>query len=80
MKLAYSRNVQNLHLLNNANISDQWILNSYKILPELSDQLSIGWENWINNKLYQVNIDIEVKGGEKVAFTRFYSEVVDNKT
>ena len=61
MKLAYSRNVQNLHLLNNANISDQWILNSYKILPELSDQLSLGWENWINNKLYQINIDVYYK-------------------
>ncbi len=61
MKLAYSRNVQHLHLLNNANISDQWISDSYKILPEISDQWSLGWEKWMINKLYQVNIDVYYK-------------------
>jgi len=61
MKLAYSRNIQHLHLLNNTNISDQWISDSYKILPEVSDQLSLGWENWIKKKLYQVNIDVYYK-------------------
>jgi hypothetical protein len=61
IKLAYARNTQHLHLLNNANISDQWITNSNKILPELSDQLSLGWEKWMHNKLYQINLDVYYK-------------------
>jgi hypothetical protein len=61
IKLAYARNVQHLHLLNNANISDQWIINSNKIMPEISDQFSLGWERWLKNKLYQVNFDIYYK-------------------
>ena len=61
IKLAYARNTQHLHLLNNANISDQWITNSNKILPELSDQISLGWDKWMNNKLYQINLDVYYK-------------------
>ena len=45
-KLAYSRNVQNLHLLSNTSASsptDRWVLTTNNIRPEISDQVSGGY-------------------------------------
>jgi TonB dependent receptor/CarboxypepD_reg-like domain/TonB-dependent Receptor Plug Domain len=53
IKLAYSRNTQNLHLLSNSTSTsptDQWIGNSYNIKPEISDQVSLGYfRNFADN-------------------------------
>lgn len=54
IKLAYSRNTQNLHLLSNSTSTsptDQWIGNSYNIKPEISDQVALGYfRNFADNK------------------------------
>lgn len=45
-KLAYSRNVQNLHLLSNTTTSfptDRWIMTSNNVKPEIADQVSAGY-------------------------------------
>jgi hypothetical protein len=53
IKLAYSRNTQNLHLLSNSTSTsptDQWIGNSYNIKPEISDQVGLGYfRNFADN-------------------------------
>lgn len=61
LKFAVSRNVQHLHLLNNANIYEQWIANSDKVLPEIADQISLGLEKWSKNNFYELNVDIYYK-------------------
>lgn len=45
-KVAYSRNVQNLHLLSNTTTSfptDRWIMTSNNVKPEIADQVSAGY-------------------------------------
>jgi hypothetical protein len=61
IKFALSRNIQHLHLLNNANIYEQWIANSDKVLPEISDQINIGLEKWSKNNFFQLNVDVYYK-------------------
>lgn len=61
LKFAVSRNIQHIHLLNNANIYEQWIANSSKVLPEISDQINIGLEKWSKNSFYQTNVDVYFK-------------------
>ena len=46
IKVAYSRNSQNLHLLSNSNVAtpaDLWISNSPTVQPEYADEFSIGY-------------------------------------
>lgn len=46
VKVAYSRNSQNLHLLSNSTSSsptDSWIMNSLMVKPEIADQVSAGY-------------------------------------
>jgi outer membrane receptor for ferrienterochelin and colicin len=53
LKVAYSRNSQNLHLLSNSTSSsptDLWIMNSLMIKPEIADQVALGYyHNFMNN-------------------------------
>ncbi len=54
IKLSYTRNVQNLHLLSNSvslNPTDIWIPTSLNVKPEIADQVSIGYyKNFGDNK------------------------------
>ncbi|MGD9327335.1 MAG: TonB-dependent receptor [Cyclobacteriaceae bacterium] len=54
-KLSYTRNTQNLHLLQNSNSStptDIWIPSSNNVKPEIGDQISLGYfRNFSDNKL-----------------------------
>ncbi len=46
VKASYNRNTQNIHILTNANTSsptDQYVMSSNNIRPELADQLAIGY-------------------------------------
>jgi hypothetical protein len=59
-KAAYSRNVQNIHLLSNTTTSsptDRWIMTSNNIRPEISDQGSVGYfYNFLNN-MFEFSIE-----------------------
>ncbi len=46
LKAAYNRNTQNIHILTNANTSsptDQYVMSSNNIKPELADQVALGY-------------------------------------
>jgi hypothetical protein len=61
-KLAYSRNVQNLHLLSNStstNPTDSWVGNSYNIKPELADQVAFGYFKNFTNREIRYDLQIE---------------------
>ncbi len=60
-KLAYSRNVQNLHLLSNTTTSfptDRWTMTSNNVKPEIADQVSGGY--FVN--FYKDMFELSVEG------------------
>lgn len=63
LKLAYSKNVQHLHLLNNSNAGefDRWITDSYGIQPEISNQVSLGIDGWVAKNMFQIDCEIYYK-------------------
>ena len=64
LKAGYARNVQHLHLLSNATAStpaDQWIGNSYNILPEIADQISIGYVQGFKKNNYELSTELYYK-------------------
>ncbi len=60
IKVAYARNVQNLHLLSNStsgNPTDLWIPSSNNVKPEIADQFSLGYfRNFFDNK-YEFSVE-----------------------
>ncbi len=64
VKLSYTRNVQNLHLIQNSSTSsptDIWIASSKNIKPELSDQISTGYFRNFKQDQYQLSAEIYYK-------------------
>lgn len=64
LKISYTRNVQNLHLLSNSNSSnptDLWIPSSNNVKPEIADQESIGYYRNFDNNNYEFSSEIYYK-------------------
>ena len=66
VKASYARNVQNLHLLSNANASsptDLYIPTSFNVKPEVADQVSAGYYRTLGaNKGYSMTVEAYYKG------------------
>jgi hypothetical protein len=63
-KLSYTRNTQNLHLLQNSNSStptDIWISSSNNVKPEIGDQISLGYFRNFNDNKYQFSSEVYYK-------------------
>ncbi len=61
IKASYTRNTQNLHLIQNSNTStptDIWISSSNNVKPEIGDQLALGYFKNIKNNKYQFSTEI----------------------
>ena len=72
-KMALTKNVQHLHLLNNnttSGPSDQWIGDSYGIKPEIAHLASIGFEKLSKNKELSFQSDL---------FYKYLSNQIDYK-
>lgn len=64
LKMSYSRNVQNLHLLSNTTGSDPtalWIPSSNNVKPEIADQVSAGYYRNSTNNRYEFSGEIYYK-------------------
>lgn len=64
VKLSYSRNVQNLHLLSNStgsNPTDLWIPSSNNVKPEIADQVSAGYYTNLNKNKYELSAEVYYK-------------------
>lgn len=64
IKISYSRNVQNLHLLSNStgsNPTDLWISSSNNVKPEISDQVSTGYYRNLRQNQYEFSAEIYYK-------------------
>jgi len=59
-KAAYSRNVQNLHLLSNTTTSfptDRWVMTSNNVKPEIADQVSAGYFVNFYKDMFEVSVE-----------------------
>jgi hypothetical protein len=64
VKVSYTRNIQNLHLLSNStteNPTDSWIPSSNNVKPEISDQVSLGYFRNFKNNLYEFSAETYYK-------------------
>ena len=64
IKAGYARNTQNFHLLTNAttsNPTDQYIVNSKNVKPELSDLVSIGYFRNFRNNMFEFSTETYYK-------------------
>lgn len=64
IKAAYSRNTQNIHLLNNSTSIRPtllYVLSSNNIKPEIADQVSTGWFRNFNDNAYEFSAEIYYK-------------------
>jgi hypothetical protein len=60
LKLAYTRNTQNMHLISNSitgNPTDRWIMSTNNVKPEISDQLSVGSFFNFNDNMYELSAE-----------------------
>ncbi len=64
LKAAYSRNVQNLHLLSNSttdNPTDMWIPSSNNVKPEIADQVSLGYFRNFKDNMFEFSTEVYYK-------------------
>lgn len=64
IKLSYTRNVQNLHLLSNSVTSsptDLWISSSLNVKPEIADQFSLGYYRNLKDNNYEFSSEVYYK-------------------
>ncbi len=60
LKLAYTRNIQNMHLISNSvsgSPTDKWIMNTNNVKPEMGDQFSIGSFFNFNENMYEFSAE-----------------------
>ncbi|WP_316831380.1 TonB-dependent receptor [Pedobacter aquatilis] len=64
IKASYNRNTQNIHILTNATSSsptDQYVLSSNNIKPEIADQISLGYFKNIKENTYELSGEVYYK-------------------
>ncbi len=64
VKLSYTRNTQNLHLIQNSTTSsptDVWIGSSQNVKPEICDQISAGWFKNFKDNQFQFSAETYYK-------------------
>ncbi|WP_316739786.1 TonB-dependent receptor [Pedobacter aquatilis] len=64
VKASYNRNTQNIHILTNATSSsptDQYVLSSNNIKPEIADQVSIGYFKNLDENNYELSGEVYYK-------------------
>ncbi|MCX2493970.1 TonB-dependent receptor [Pedobacter sp. PF22-3] len=64
IKASYNRNTQNVHILTNATSSsptDQYVLSSNNIKPEIADQVALGYFKNMKENTYELSAEIYYK-------------------
>lgn len=65
LKLSYTRNTQNLHLLSNSTAAlptDLWVMSSNNIRPQIADQVAMGFYQNFRNDSYEISAELYYKG------------------
>ncbi len=64
VKLSYTRNIQNLHLISNSTASsptDIWLPSSKNVKPEIGDQISLGYHMTFYKDMFSLNLEMYYK-------------------
>ncbi|TNE53535.1 MAG: TonB-dependent receptor [Bacteroidetes bacterium] len=64
VKAAFSRNVQNIHVVSNSTSSsptDVWLATSLNTKPEIADQVAVGWFKNIKEGMYEFSSEVYYK-------------------
>jgi hypothetical protein len=64
LKISYSRNTQNLHLINNSvttSPTDKWVMNTNIIKPEIGDQVSLGYFRNFKDNTFEFSVETYYK-------------------
>jgi hypothetical protein len=82
LKASYSRNVQNLHLLNNSttsNPTDLWIPSSNNVKPEIADQEAFGYFRNFHEDKYEFSSEVYYKSMQNQIDYKNGAELVANE-
>jgi hypothetical protein len=82
LKLSYTRNTQNLHLISNSTSSsptDKWVASTNIIKPEIADQLAIGYYKNLSNARYELTIEAYYKNMQRQIDYRNGAQVFTNE-
>ena len=82
LKLSYSRNVQNLHLVSNstsASPTDKWVASTNIIKPEKADQLALGYYKTLRDPRYEISTEAYYKTMQNVIDYRNGAQVFSNE-
>ena len=83
IKASYTRNTQNLHLIQNSNTStptDIWISSSKNVKPEIGDQIALGYFKNLKKNKFQFSVEayyrwmqnqIDLKNGANIQANEF---------
>jgi hypothetical protein len=81
IKASYNRNTQNIHILTNANASsptDQYVMSSNNINPELADQVALGYFKNAKDNTYEFSGEIYYKWLQNQIDYRDGAELIAN--
>jgi hypothetical protein len=81
IKASYNRNTQNIHILTNANASsptDQYVMSSNNIKPELADQVALGYFKNAKDNTYEFSGEIYYKWLQNQIDYRDGAELIAN--
>ena len=82
LKASYTRNTQNLHLINNSVSSsptDKWVASTNIIKPEIADQVAIGYYRDLKDRKYEINVEAYYKTMQNQIDYRDGAEVFTNE-
>lgn len=82
LKLSYTRNTQNLHLISNSTTSsptDKWVASTNIIKPGIADQVAIGYYKNLNNNLYELTVEAYYKNMQNQVDYRNGAQVFTNQ-
>jgi len=82
LKLSYTRNTQNLHLVSNSTSSsptDKWVASTNIIKPEIADQVAIGYYKNLGNAIYELNVEAYYKAMQNQIDYRNGAQVFTNQ-
>jgi hypothetical protein len=82
LKLSYTRNVQNLHLISNSISSsptDKWVASTNIIKPEIADQVAIGYYKNLSGSRYEFTVEAYYKYMQNQIDYRNGAEVFTNE-
>ena len=82
LKLSYTRNTQNLHLISNSTSSsptDKWAASTNIIKPEIADQVAIGYYRNLGNSVYELNVEAYYKAMQNQIDYRDGAQIFTNQ-